>query len=237
MWSDETVGPLASWPVASRNGVCFWLFSTLVRIRYTFLIVAIVIAGSGGRDLTGILGWILVVTLGVLLHEFGHVAAARYHRFTPSVELHTMGGVTRWKTYVPMAWYEQVSISLAGPAMGFLAGALLYASMRLSGVAPMTPLLWQFVADFMWINVAWGTFNLLPMFPLDGAQAMEALLAHYALVQDPRRTMRMVSLITGVSVAILAFAAGFRWAALLAALFAYDSAQRMRGARSVADFG
>lgn len=237
VWADETEGPLASWPVFSRHGAFFWLFSTVVRVRYTFLIVALLIAGSAGRGLVAILTWMGVVTAGVLLHEFGHVAAARYHRFNPSVELHTMGGVTRWKTYVEMAWYEQLSISLAGPAIGFLAGGLLWAALRLSGTSVVSPTLWLIVADFMWINVAWGVFNLLPILPLDGAQALEAVLAHYRLVRDPRRAMRVVSLVTGIGVAILAFAAGYRWAAILAALFAYNNAQNMRGLRGVTTVG
>lgn len=237
MRPDDIEGPSLSWPIVSRHGVFFWLFSTVVRIRFTFLLVAILMAGSGGRSVVQILVWIVVATVGVLLHEMGHVAAARYHRFKPSVELYTMGGVTRWKTYAPMAWYEQFSISLAGPFTGFVIAGVVWSAMRFAGTSVKSPILGLALSDFMWVNVAWGVFNLLPILPLDGAQALEALLAHFRLARDPRRATRIVSLATGAAVAILAFSAGQMWAAVLAGLFAYNNAQQLRGLRGVTIFG
>jgi hypothetical protein len=50
-------GPLVSLPVVSRHGVFFWLFSTLVTVRFTFLLVTVLMAGlslgrSCSRELT-----------------------------------------------------------------------------------------------------------------------------------------------------------------------------------------
>lgn len=226
-----------SWPIVSRHGVFFWLFSTVVRIRFTFLLMALLMAGSSGRTAVQILVWIVVTTVGVLLHEMGHVAVARYHRFKPSVELYTMGGVTRWKTSVPMAWYEQLSISLAGPFAGFAIAGIVWSATRFADAPLESPMLTLALSDFMWVNVAWGVFNLLPILPLDGAQALESLLARFRLARDPRRATRIVSLVTGAAVAILAFSAGQMWAAVLAGLFAYNNAQQLRGLRGVTIFG
>jgi Zn-dependent protease len=148
-----------------------------------------------------------------------------------------MGGVTRWKTYVPMAWYEQFSISLAGPFTGFVVAGVVWSAEQVSGTSVEAPILRLALRDFMWVNVAWGVFNLLPILPLDGAQALEALMARLRLARDPRRAIRIVSLITGAGVAILAFSAGQMWAAVLAGLFAYNSAQQLRGLRGVTILG
>jgi len=216
--------------VASRNGLFFWLFATVVRVRYSFLVVAVLLALGGRRSPPEILIWVGAMTAGVLLHEFGHVAAARYHRFSPSVELHGMGGVTRWKTWAPMSWHEQVTTSLAGPAAGFLAGGLVWLALRASGGLPSSPLLWRIATDFLWVSVGWGLLNLLPILPLDGAQAVEGLLSRSGIVHDPARTMRVVSVVTAILIGLLALAAGYWWGALLAGLLAVDNGARLRGA-------
>jgi stage IV sporulation protein FB len=225
-------GPLVSWPVVSRNGVFFWLFATVVRIRFTFFLVALLAAEGAGRGIEQILEWIAVATAGVLVHELGHVAAARHYGFDPSVELYTMGGVTTWRNPRPMRRVERIAISLAGPLTGFVLGGVTWVSFRvLAGT--LAPLLYLALYDFLWINVAWGFFNLLPILPLDGAQALEAVLERFERVRHPRRTMRVVSLVVGGAVAVLAFGLGQTWVAVLAALLAYNNAQAMRGMRGI----
>ena len=113
-------GPLVSRPVVSRHGIFFWLFSTLVTVRFTFFLVMVLMAGLSGRSFSEILIWVFVAGFGVLLHEFGHVGAARYYRHRPRVELYTMGGVTTWENDGRAGSRERLVISLAGPAIGLV---------------------------------------------------------------------------------------------------------------------
>lgn len=229
-------GPLVSLPVVSRHGVFFWLFSTLVTVRFTFFLVMVLMAGLSRRSLVGILIWVLVAGFGVLLHEFGHVAAARYYRHKPRVELYTMGGVTMWESDGRAGWVERLVISLTGPAIGIALAGLVWLLRDTLGWTPGSSSAHLALSDFMWVSVGWGVFNLLPILPLDGGQALEAILAGLH-ARDPRRTTRIVSLGVGAVVALVAFGAGWTWAGVLAAMFAYNNAQRMRGGREVGIVG
>jgi Zn-dependent protease len=225
-------GPLVSVPVVSRHGIFFWLFSTLVTVRFTFFLVMILMAGLSRRSVFEILIWVIVAGFGILLHEFGHVGAARYYRHKPRVELYTMGGVTTWESDRREGFREHLVISLAGPAIGLALAGLVWLLLETVGWRPGSPFVHLALSDFMWVSVGWGFFNLLPILPLDGGQALEAFLEGRR-ARDPRRTTRIVSLGVGAAVALIAFGAGWTWAGVLAAMFAYNNAQRMRGGREV----
>jgi len=225
-------GPLVSRPVVSRHGVFFWLFSTLVTVRFTFFLVMVLMAGLSRRSFLQILVCVFVAGFGVLLHEFGHVGAARYYRHKPRVELYTMGGVTTWESDGREGWRERLVISLAGPAIGLVLAGLVWLSLETLGFRPGSPFVHLALGDFIGVSFGWGLFNLLPILPLDGGQALEAILTG-RFARDPRRTTRIVSLIVGGVTALLAFSAGWTWAGALAAMFAYNNAQRLRGGREV----
>ena len=74
---------------------------TVIRVHVTFLLFLVWIAvthyAQGGRDaaLQGVI-FILLLFLCVLLHEFGHVLAARrYGVQTPNITLLPIGGLAR----------------------------------------------------------------------------------------------------------------------------------------------
>ena len=61
-------------------------------------------------------------------------------------------------------------MSLAGPAAGFVLCAVVYYSNRyFPWAATNKPLLLLYVYLYV-VNLYWGIFNLLPVFPLDGGQ-------------------------------------------------------------------
>jgi stage IV sporulation protein FB len=221
-------GPLISLPVVSRHGVFFWLLSTLVSVRYTFLLVMVLMAGVSRRSVAEILVWVVAATLGVLVHEFGHVAAARYYGHRPRVELYTMGGLTSWSDEGRPGWVERLSTSLAGPVVGLLLAGALWLGLERWGGVPSQPLLYLAFHDFMWVCAGWSVLNLAPVLPLDGGQALEALLSAFR-VRRPRRTAQLISVGAGAVLAVLAFAHGWTWAAVLAGLLAYNNSQAVRG--------
>ena len=232
MAAHEIDGPMVSRPIISRHGVFLWLFSTLVTIRFTFVLVMVLMAALGRRSIPRILVWLGVATLGILLHEFGHVAAARYFGHRPKVELYTLGGLTSWSSDRRAGWRERLVTSLAGPAIRFVLAAVVWVALRWLAPALTHPLLLLALRDFMWVSVGWGLFSLVPVLPLDGGQALEAILGA-ARVRAPRRTTRLISIAVGAVVAVLSFVSGWFWAGSLAALFAYNNAQQVRGLQEI----
>jgi Zn-dependent protease len=211
----------------SQHGVFLWLFSTLVRVRFSFLIVMVAMAVMSGRDIPETLTWVTAATVGVLVHEFGHVGVARCFGRKPNVELHTLGGVTTWAG-TRGGWLEQLSTSLAGPIVGLLAAATLWLVLRNAGEAGTPALVDLAYRDFLWVSVGWGLVNLAPIRPLDGGQALEAVLGGLG-ARRPRRIAGLVSVGAGVLLAVIALGSGWVWAGALSGILAYNNAQELRG--------
>jgi Zn-dependent protease len=224
---DLIQGALISLPVVSRHGIFFWFLRSLVKVRWTFFLVTVLL-GLRTRSVEGVLTWIVVAFFAILLHECGHALAARFYRQSPQIELHAMGGVTRWDWVDHLRWTQRVAITLAGPAAGFMLGGLILAFDRLWPIG-IPDWLWLARYQFLWATVAWGAFNLLPLMPLDGGQAMAELLEH-RMGRDPgRRLARQVSIGTGVAGLAAGLLLGESWVGLLCAIFAFDNYQRMQG--------
>ena len=139
-----------------------------------------------------------------------------------------MRGTTKWTWVDSLKWRQRVAISLAGPGTGFLLGGLLYLGSVL--VPVQEPYLVRLAGyDFLWITLAWGAFNLLPMMPLDGGQALAETLEHRLGAQRGRLLARKVSCVAGFIGLLGGFALNQLWAGLLCGIFAFDNLQRMRG--------
>jgi Zn-dependent protease len=212
----------------ASSGLSFSLFGNVVRIGSSFWLLTLVLALSGGnRDLIGVLGWLVVVTISVLWHELGHATVARLFGQTPVIDLHGMGGTTWWTPTRRLAWPERLAISLAGPAAGLIVGLVVYALWASGRVDPTSPAANRFIRDFLWVNIGWGVFNLLPILPLDGGGILAALLEG-ALGPRGLRVARWTSVVVGAGCALLAVRAGMTWAALILGLFAFNNFQALR---------
>ena len=83
--------------------------------------------------------------------------------------------------------------------------------------------------DFWWTTIVWGVLNLLPVSPLDGGQALRALLD-----RSPKLSWRAglvsdrVSLGTGGVAALAFLVLGQPFAALLFGILAYAAFERLR---------
>ena len=88
--------------------------------------------------------------------------------------------------------------------------------------------------DFLWATIAWGLFNLLPLIPLDGGQALSEILQHRMGADAGRLRARKISCVVGFAGLIAGFALDQMWAGLLCGIFAFDNLQRMRGLPGVA---
>lgn len=108
----------------------------------------------------GLLFWGL---LACAVHELGHVAAAlafggRAERLT----LTAVGAELTFSYWTPLTYGQDSLVALTGPAANLLLGGLFFALNRhLPAV----------------LSLGVGTFNLLPILPLDGGRVLYGLLA------------------------------------------------------------
>ncbi len=210
-------------PPPGRGEIHFVLFGFPVRV-HPFFWLATLFLGSNSENLQSLLAWIAAVFVAILVHELGHALVMRAYGLRPAITLHGLGGVTSDRgsgQFVPRLYaFEQILISLAGPAAGFLLAAVVcgilaavgrpaipefgppYGIRLFSPTFEQSPLLGEFVDALLFISVTWGLVNLLPIYPLDGGQiSREACLAIRA--GDGVRLSLRLSLWTAAAMAVL----------------------------------
>ena len=160
---------------------------TVIRIHLTFLLFLVWIgvshyAQGGQRAAVEGLLFITLLFACVLLHEFGHVfAARRYGVQTPDITLLPIGGVARLER-IPEKPSEELVVALAGPAVNVVIATLLF--LVLGGLPSMddgtqvqNPGV-GLLGRLAWVNITLVVFNLIPSFPMDGGRVLRALLAY-----------------------------------------------------------
>lgn len=161
------------------------VLGTEIRLHLTFLLLLAWIGLAHGMQggmpaaIQGI-AFIALIFACVLLHEFGHVLAARrYGIATPDITLLPIGGVARLDR-IPEKPAEELVVALAGPAMNVAIAALLL--LPLGGVPDVAAMVGledpgqSLLARLFWVNVTLVAFNLIPAFPMDGGRVLRALL-------------------------------------------------------------
>jgi len=149
-------------------------FGVPVYLHLTFLLLLgfVGLAGlsrGGPAAAFGGVAMIAAVFGCVLLHEFGHVLAAkRYGIPTRDVTLLPIGGIARLAR-MPDEPKQELVVALAGPAVNVAIAVLLFPLMALAGSS--------FLVQLFAINVILALFNMLPAFPMDGGRVLRALLA------------------------------------------------------------
>ncbi|WP_018262641.1 site-2 protease family protein [Methylobacterium sp. WSM2598] len=159
------------------------VMGTVIRVHVTFLLFLLWIGAAGfakggqGAALQSVL-YIVLLFLCVLLHEFGHVLAARrYGVQTPDITLLPIGGVARLER-IPEDPRQELVIALAGPAVNVVIAGLLF--LVLGAVAPRAEVENPGISLFerlLWVNLFLVGFNLIPAFPMDGGRVLRAILA------------------------------------------------------------
>ena len=163
----------------------FRVFGIQLAVHASFFIL-LAYYGYEGWISGGVLGmaWsvglIVLFFLCVILHELGHsLTAQRYGVRVPRILLLPIGGMAEFDR-IPRKPSQELLITLAGPAVNFLIAAALtpvmWSSIISDKEAPPYSLL--DLGGQLWVaNLVMGTFNLLPVFPMDGGRIFRALLA------------------------------------------------------------
>ena len=167
---------------------------TAVKIHITFILFLAWIAFSAwsrGGPAAALDSTLFIVLLFacVVLHEFGHIAAARrYGIGTPEVTLLPIGGVASLQR-LPSDPRQELVVALAGPAVNLVIGLVLIAvvgSVRPDELAQIDNPNLSLIGRLAIANIFLAVFNLIPAFPMDGGRVLHALVA--MRVGGPRAT-------------------------------------------------
>jgi stage IV sporulation protein FB len=222
------------------EGTPFDLQMTLVRIPVrvipTFWLMAAALGWDPDRmDLVFL--WVLCVFGSVLFHELGHALTAAAFGYDPHIVLYHFGGYAAFFPDRELTPVKSLLITLAGPLPQLSLGLVMLAGL-LYGSAFAMPHLDEKWGEYLeytlmflvYINIGWALMNLLPVLPLDGGQAMQAVLAGAGL-RDPQGWSMKVSVFVGALVAAGLFQMGNQGTALLFLLLTVQNLQALQQRR------
>jgi len=203
----------------------FHLLGFRVVVQSGFAILAglfALLALQGGAGLLQAMTWPIVVFGSILVHELGHAfTAQRMGLRVGDIQLHMMGGEVSHSRTEPA---RQLAISLAGPVAGLALGT---AALALSLLLPNSSLLGVLV----FVNIGWSFFNLLPVLPLDGGNALRAAIGLGARESVALRiTAGIGLLLAGLGLAY-ALTAGRWWLTFLFGTFLWNNLQILQQVR------
>lgn len=195
--------------------------------------------------------WMLVCFVSILVHEYGHaLSGRRLAGGSQHIKLWAFGGLAynQGGRFTPKT---RLLMILAGPGAGLSLFALTVAAILLmfpgtpgfdildyylrgNHARPVTPAAFEFLTsgsptvtifkDLIWVNFWWSLVNLLPVFPLDGGQALGEII-------NSRKKMHQVGLVTGIAFAILGYTLlGSLYIAIMFGFLAYNNYRGMQGA-------
>lgn len=144
----------------------------VVRTNFWFIALIYVLFGlRGGNPIQYILVGIFCLFFSVLWHEAGHALSANAFRLGPvAIEIHGLGGATRHRRATE--WWKNLLVTLAGPGAGFLLAALALGAYFLypNGLVGFG------LSQLVVMNVFLSILNMLPIYPMDGGQALRTTL-------------------------------------------------------------
>jgi Zn-dependent protease len=159
---------------------------TEIRIHVTFLLFLVWLGALYYRQGGAEAAWqgtmfILLIFLCVLLHELGHVfAARRYGVKTRDVTLWPFGGIASMER-MPDKPSQELIVALAGPAVNVVIALALFlylgATLDPDNLPRVEDPKVSMVVKVLFANIVLVLFNLIPAFPMDGGRALRALLA------------------------------------------------------------
>lgn len=199
-------------------------FPVTVQPGFAILIGVYMLFGlQAQRPLWASLSFAAVVFVSILVHELGHaVTARRFGMRVGGIYIHGLGGHV---THSRGPASRQLLVSLAGPAAGLALGVPLLLVAAVMDPGPVARVVLQ---QAIFVNVFWSLFNLLPMLPLDGGNALGSLLE--VLVGRARgwNIATAAGVATGAAIALLSLSWGETFLMFLGGYCAWHSLQVRR---------
>lgn len=126
---------------------------------------------QGSDPLVENLATILVLFSSILWHELGHAFTIQALGLGPAhITIHGFGGLTRHRGGTAP---QELAVSLAGPGAGLLLG---FMALAVAMFAPLRGAADHVVDTLATVNLFWSMFNLMPVFPMDGGNALARVL-------------------------------------------------------------
>ena len=232
--------------------VSFPLFGFRVTISPTFLILGLFLLDSR-LGVAGLVAWVGAAFASVLIHELGHAfAVRRAGGVVQGITLHALGGATSWSDPSNrIGWGRRIGIAASGAGLGFLVAGFLFGLVKLGVLGGsansliQTPFrvflgdaarleLWGvfFLGAFIWVTIAWGLINWLPIGGLDGWHILAELLERW-LPGRGRRAAAVVGLVVALGAGWFLFQMGIRFGAVILVFFAIQTMMSTREAPPV----
>jgi len=232
-------------PPRTQADLNFSLLGIPVRVHPFFWLMALLLGFRAG-DAPAVIIWIVAVFVGVLFHEMGHAVTMRAYGYYPWITLYGLGGLASYdQRYGSRGGaLQQILISLAGPGAGFLLAGLLLLGVVLAGhregvwfsgpgnIFPLVdlpnPTVQLLIRQLLFVCIAWGILNLLPIYPLDGGQVAREIFVYLNPREGIRLSLQMSILFAGMVAVYWLFTFKTIFVPLLFGYLAYSSYQTLR---------
>lgn len=204
------------------------VFGTSIFVEATFLILMalfVILDIERGQPLQNALLWVPILLISVLFHEIGHAALIGLFGYGRSViVLGGFGGVTvNRRMTIP---WKEIVISLAGPAFSVLLSLILIGASRAVPFVRADPMLQVLVPQMIFVNIIWAIFNLVPIYPLDGGQALQNLMRTFISERRSAFLSIWISLLIGAAVVLLSLWGRQFFVAIVAVMLTMQNYQR-----------
>lgn len=200
---------------------------TTIRVDLSFLILVALFVATAYNPGLGIeyaLLWIPVLFISVLVHELAHAAMIAIFGYGASeIVLGGIGGVTM-NNRRARPWHDML-ISIAGPLSSF-GLAILFGFLERVDFVQRDKMLVNLVPMLTRMNIWWGVFNLIPVSPLDGGQALRNFLRMFLSERTAFVIAVWIGIVVGTVVTIIGFKSGLFFVALLIAWYVYSNFQQ-----------
>lgn len=206
--------------------VRFRLFGIPITVLPWFWLTLAIIGSrslASQEDLFRLVLFVLAGFISVLIHELGHGLTIKKFGAPTEIVLQAFGGFATYPSN-RFSRKQDFLVTAAGPAIQLLLGVIVLLIARNLDKETMSTMGGYFLNNLYWISFIWAIFNLVPVFPLDGGQLLNAVLG-----PKRKKITHTVGIVTAIALGIVAINFGYLFAAIFMAFFAYQNFQTLKG--------